>query len=169
MIAYIPNIITSARIVGTVCMMFTEPFTRAFYIVYTLTGLSDVLDGTVARLTKTTSAFGAKLDSVADLLFYITMFFMILPRLFGMLPWILWVLFLLVVFLRITAYLTAAARFKKFASSHSILNKITGAAVFATPYVMATSFIVPFCAAMGGVSLVSALKELYNYAVVGKM
>ncbi len=169
MIAYIPNIITSARIVGTLCMMFTEPFSRAFYIVYTLTGLSDVLDGFIARMTKTTSAFGAKLDSAADLLFYTTMFFMILPKLFGMLPWVLWALFLLVVFLRVVAYATAAARFKRFAASHSILNKVTGAAVFATPYVMATSIIVPYCATMGLISVVAVARELYSYAVIGKI
>ncbi|MBQ8696131.1 MAG: CDP-alcohol phosphatidyltransferase family protein [Clostridia bacterium] len=169
MLAYIPNIITSTRIFGTVCMMFTEPFSRAFFIVYTLTGLSDVLDGTIARLTKTTSAFGAKLDSVADLLFYITMFFMIVGRLFGMLPPLLWCLFFLVVGLRIFAYLAFAKKFKSFASSHTILNKVTGAAVFATPYVMATSYIVPFCTVMGIVSLVSVLRELYTYLSIGKV
>lgn len=158
--AYIPNIITSTRIIGTLCMIFTEPFSRAFFIVYTLTGLSDVLDGFIARVTKTTSAFGAKLDSVADLLFYATMFFMIVGRLFDMLPIILWVLFIIVVSLRLFTYLFFAKKFKRFAASHTILNKFTGAAVFATPYVMATSYIVFYCSVMGILSLIAVIKEL---------
>ena len=38
--------------------------------IYTFAGLTDVLDGWLARKTGRASEFGARLDSVADLLFY---------------------------------------------------------------------------------------------------
>ena len=41
-----------------------------FLAVYTLAGLTDALDGWLARKTGTASPFGARLDSIADLLFY---------------------------------------------------------------------------------------------------
>ena len=62
-----PNLITSIRIAGAVALIWILPFSPLFYGVYLICGLSDGLDGMVARLTKQTSDFGRLLDSVADL------------------------------------------------------------------------------------------------------
>ena len=69
----LPNLMTMLRIVGTVVMAFLPPLCAAFYIVYTICGLTDVLDGWFARRFDAGSEFGAKLDSAADLLFYAVM------------------------------------------------------------------------------------------------
>lgn len=66
----IADIITLFRIAGTLSLIFLRPFSAGFFSVYALTGLTDVLDGWIARKTETASAFGARLDSIADLLFY---------------------------------------------------------------------------------------------------
>ena len=50
-----------------------------FFAIYALTGLTDVLDGWIARKMGSASQFGAKLDSVADLIFYAVMLIMIFP------------------------------------------------------------------------------------------
>ena len=71
----IPNFITMLRILGTICLFFVEPFTVAFFVIYSLAGITDVLDGFVARRLKATSEFGAKLDSASDLVFYAAMIF----------------------------------------------------------------------------------------------
>ena len=73
------NAITLLRISGTAVLLFLRPFSPAFFVVYTLTGVTDVLDGFVARKTGTASDFGAKLDSAADLLFYGVMLLKIFP------------------------------------------------------------------------------------------
>lgn len=65
----LPNILTSARIVCAALMPFFALPSTGFYVVYTFGGLTDAVDGTVARKLKLESEFGAKLDSVADLLF----------------------------------------------------------------------------------------------------
>ena len=67
------NTITALRIAGTVGLVFLTPFSTAFFAVYALTGVTDVLDGWVARRTHTATAGGAMLDSVADLFFYSVM------------------------------------------------------------------------------------------------
>ncbi len=128
------NLITSIRLVGAIALIFIKPLTTAFYIVYTFCGLSDAVDGLVARKLKITSKFGSKLDSACDLLFYTVMMVKIIPKLCEML-WIpVWIFLFAVLLLRVAAYIYSAAKFRKFASVHTIFNKITGAGVFAVPY-----------------------------------
>ena len=57
------NSITLLRIVGSIGLLFPAPMSPLFLGIYTLTGLTDVLDGWLARKTGTTSDFGARLDS----------------------------------------------------------------------------------------------------------
>ena len=87
----LPNILTSARIVCAALMPFFALPSTGFYVVYTFGGLTDAVDGTVARKLKLESEFGAKLDSVADLLFYAVMLLKLLPHLIRLLPaWLWW-------------------------------------------------------------------------------
>ena len=65
----IANIITSSRILCSIFMLFFPAFSVAFYILYLFCGITDMIDGTIARKTYSTSAFGAKLDTVADFVF----------------------------------------------------------------------------------------------------
>ena len=58
----IANIITGSRIVFSIAILFIPPFAPMFYVLYAAAGLTDMIDGTVARKTNTVSAFGAKLD-----------------------------------------------------------------------------------------------------------
>ena len=53
-----PNICTMLRIVGTVGLLLIRPLTLPFYLLYTFCGITDVLDGTIARATNSTSEFG---------------------------------------------------------------------------------------------------------------
>ena len=63
------DIITLLRIFGTILLLILKPLSVKFFLVSALTGITDVLDGWVARRLKITDDFGAKIDSVADLLF----------------------------------------------------------------------------------------------------
>ena len=49
---FIPNFITLIRIIGTSLLIFTEPFSNIFFILYFLCGVSDTLDGYIARKFK---------------------------------------------------------------------------------------------------------------------
>lgn len=156
----VPNCITALRIVGALVLLFLAPLSVAFYIVYTLCGVSDVLDGYIARATKSTSEFGAKLDSVADLTFYTVMMLKILPILWKLLPKWIWFAVAAAIVIRLSSYGVAAARYRRFASMHTYLNKCTGAMLFAVPYFLSLSFAVGYCITVCAVGGLASLEEL---------
>lgn len=157
---HLPNCITALRLAATAVLLFLAPFRAAFYVVYTLAGVSDVMDGWTARKLKVTSDFGAKLDSAADLVFYSVMFARIFPALWAGLPRIIWRGVQLVVALRLITYAFAAVKFRRFASLHTYMNKATGAAVFALPYLAHLPALTPFCWGLFALSLLGTLEEL---------
>ena len=134
MVRVLPNIISCFRLFGTVALLLTDPLSAYFYVIYTLCGISDVLDGTIARATGNTTELGAKLDSIADILFYTVMLIKILPLLINALPGWIWYIVAAVIAVRIMAYIVAAVKYRRFASLHTYLNKLTGALIFTVPY-----------------------------------
>lgn len=156
----IANCITSLRIIGTLCLLFTETFSVTFYVIYTLCGITDLLDGLAARLTKSTSEFGAKLDSVADLFFYAVMIIQAFPSLWDMLPKWVWLIALAAVLVRVVSYLIAAIKHKKFAAMHTYLNKLTGLVVFTVPYFVLWGGLTPVSVAACVIALLAAVEEL---------
>ena len=156
----IADIITLIRMVGTLFLLMLKPLSLAFFWVYALTGLTDVLDGWIARKTKTTSDFGARLDSIADLVFYAVMLTGIFPILFEKLPSEIWYVVAAVLCIRISAYIIAAIKYRLFASLHTYLNKFTGAAVFLIPFSLITDYTVAFCWIVSGVAMAASIEEL---------
>ena len=65
------NTITSIRIICSIALLFCAVLSPFFYVLYILAGLTDIADGWVARKTNTTSEFGAKLDAIADFIFFV--------------------------------------------------------------------------------------------------
>jgi len=59
---HIANIITGSRIVFSIALLFFPPLSSAFYVLYAAAGLTDMIDGTVARKTNTVSDFGEDLS-----------------------------------------------------------------------------------------------------------
>ena len=62
----IANIITISRILGSIYLLYSPVFSISFYIMYLFCGITDMIDGTIARKTKSVSELGARLDTVAD-------------------------------------------------------------------------------------------------------
>lgn len=155
------NCITSVRIIGTVLMIFTAPLSALFFLVYTICGISDLLDGWVARKHNIVTEFGSRLDSIADLFFYIVMIIKILHTLWKIVPVWFWYVLGGIVVLRITSYTTAAVKFHRFASLHTKMNKVSGLLVFATPYFLALPFASAYCCFVVLFGTVASLEELY--------
>ena len=65
----IANFVTSLRIVFSLIMLYFPVFSPGFYACYLLAGITDMVDGSVARRFGTESEFGEKLDTVADTIF----------------------------------------------------------------------------------------------------
>ena len=73
------NAITIFRMAASIVLLFCPVFSPAFYVFYIMAGLSDMLDGFVARKTNTVSRFGAKLDTIADYMFVAICLIKLLP------------------------------------------------------------------------------------------
>lgn len=156
----IPNIITAVRILGAAVLLFIEPLSVPFYIIYTVCGISDAVDGFIARIMKTESTLGAKLDSIADLLFYAVMFFKVFPVLFEVLDMYVWCVGICALLIRIVIYVLAAVRFKMFSSLHTVFNKLAGLMVFLIPYSLKFTFGMYYCLSAAIMSNVAAIHEL---------
>ena len=156
----IADMITLLRITGTMLLLVLQPLTAEFYWVYALTGFTDVLDGWIARTTKTASDFGARLDSIADLLFYGIMLFRLLPVLWQTMPAVIWYAVAVIILVRLAAYITAAIKYHRFASMHTWLNKLTGAAVFLLPCVLAVSTGIVYSWTVCVLAFTASLEEL---------
>lgn len=157
----IPNTLTMARIVGAGILLLFSPLSAGFFVVYSICGVTDVLDGYIARLTGQAGEIGAKLDSVADLLFYSMTLIKIFPRLFWMLPQWLWGATGGVVLIRVVSYLAVAVKYHRFASMHTCLNKLSSFMLFWTPYLMMTHYIIHYCVISCAVAAAAAVQELY--------
>lgn len=128
------NIITGSRIVFSIAILFFEPLSPAFYTLYTAAGLTDMIDGTVARNTNTVSDFGAKLDTIADLVFVAVCLIKLLPILD--IPVWLWIWIAVIALIKAVIIISGVVMQKKWIAPHTVMNKITGALCFLLPFTL---------------------------------
>lgn len=156
----VADTVTTMRMTATVFLLFLPLDTIWFLVIYTFAGLTDVLDGWIARKSGKASEFGARLDSISDLLFYIVLLIRFFPILYQTLPEEIWYVVLAIIFVRLAAYITAAVKYHRFASLHTWMNKLTGASVFLLPYVLLVSAGVEYCWAVCMVAFAASAEEL---------
>ena len=156
----IPNILSLLRLAGTICLLFTAALSPAFFVIFSLTAITDALDGFIARKLDATSEFGAKLDSVCDLFFYFTLFVKLIPEMEKIMPPFFWNIVASIAIIRLFSYIFAALKFHKFASLHTRLNKLTGFSFFLSPFVIVTDFAVGYIFFVCFISAVSTIEEL---------
>ena len=128
---YIANIITGSRIVFSIALLFFPPLSSAFYVLYAAAGLTDMIDGTVARKTNTVSSFGAKLDTIADYIFAVVCLIKLMPVLD--IPAWLWIWIGGIALIKIINIISGVVLHKKLTAVHSVMNKVTGALCFLLP------------------------------------
>jgi phosphatidylglycerophosphate synthase len=134
LLKYIANLISICRIISTLLLwvVLTLHNTGLFLVLYFIGGLSDVLDGYIARKTNTQSELGARLDSIADLIFFaaVTVFIILWmgKAILTFLP-----LLLITVLIRSANLIIAAYKYHSFSVLHTWGNKIIGFLLFITP------------------------------------
>ena len=125
------NCITIIRIPCSIALLFFPAFSPAFFALYIIAGVSDMVDGWVARRTHTASEFGAKLDTIADIVFVIVCLVILLPVL--NIPVWLWVWISVIALIKIINIVSGYIVQKRFVSVHSTMNKVTGLLLFVFP------------------------------------
>ena len=131
MTKYIANVLTFSRILGSILLLFFPAFSLAFGITYLLCGFSDMIDGTVARKTNSTSHFGSQLDTVADFVFAVASMIRVLPAI--QLPRWLWIWSGVVAVIKFSNIIWGYVSVKQFVSPHTMVNKVTGLLLFLLP------------------------------------
>ena len=125
------NTITFFRIAVSIVLLFCPAFSPAFYVFYIAAGLSDMLDGFVARKTDTVSKLGARLDTIADFVLVVVCLIKLLPIL--SLPAWLYSWIGIIAFIKVVNIISGFAAQKKFVAVHSVMNKVAGALLFLFP------------------------------------
>ena len=158
----IANIITGSRIIFSLPLVFIPLSSAWFYIFYLFCGLTDMIDGAIARKTGAVSNFGARLDTVADLVFMFVCSIKILPLIH--IPVWLWVWIIIVALIKIFNIALVFIHTKKLISIHSVLNKTTGFALFLLPlsltFVETTYSVATICV----LATIAAIQEVYFIA-----
>ena len=131
MAKHLANILTGCRILGSISLLFFPAFSVAFYITYHFCGFSDMIDGTIARKTNSTSKFGGQLDTIADLIFVVVSLFKLLPVIH--IPGWLWIWGGVIAVIKISNIIWGYVSKKQFISLHTIMNKVTGFLLFLLP------------------------------------
>ena len=125
------NTISLFRIAAGIVLLFCPAFSPAFYVFYIAAGLSDILDGFVARKTDTVSKLGAKLDTIADFVLVVVCLIKLLPVL--SLPAWLYAWIGIIALIKVVNIISGFVVQRKFVAIHSVMNKATGALLFLMP------------------------------------
>jgi CDP-diacylglycerol--glycerol-3-phosphate 3-phosphatidyltransferase len=121
---------------ASIVLLFCPVFSPAFYVFYIAAGLSDMLDGFVARKTDTVSKLGARLDTIADFVLVVVCLIKLLPIL--SIPAWLYIWIGIIALIKVINIISGFVVQKRFVTVHSVMNKATGALLFLLPLTIST-------------------------------
>ena len=128
---HIANIITGSRIVLSLPLLFIPLTSAWFHALYLFCGFSDMIDGTVARMTKSPSEFGARLDTVSDFVLMTVALIKFVPHL-HITVWM-WVWISVIAMIKLGNAVWVFVRTKKLIFPHTVPNKVAGLLLFLLP------------------------------------
>ena len=157
---HIANITTGSRIVFSLPLLFIPLTSAWFYVLYLLCGLSDMIDGAVARKTNSASEFGARLDTVSDFVFMTVALIKFAPILH--IPVWLWIWIGVIAAMKLGNVVWGFVCTKNLISPHTVLNKVTGLLLFLLPVTI--SFVDPAYTLpiVCTIATVAAIHEVYD-------
>ncbi len=125
---HLPNAISILRVAGSISLLLCDVTGWPFWSLYILCGLSDMLDGWLARRLHAESKAGAVLDSVADIVFVACCAIRLLLVL--EIPTWLWIWAGIIVTIKIINQISALVVCKRYCFPHTLANKLTGFLLF---------------------------------------
>ena len=163
----IANIITSCRILGSIGLLFCPVFSDGFYVLYLFCGLTDMVDGSIARKTGAVSSFGARLDTVADFLFVIASFVKLVPVI--RIPVWIWGWAAVIAVVKLVNLVWGSTQMKQMPSLHTIANKATGLCLFLLPLTMSFVDLRYTAPVVCAIATIAAIQEGYYIATDNHM
>ena len=125
------NIITGIRMIFCLGLLFVPVFSPAFYALYITAGVSDMIDGTVARETGTVSEFGSKLDTAADFVLVVVCLIKLIPVIHIPVWLVIWIIVIAVI--KAINLISGYVMRKEIVVLHKAMNKVTGILLFFLP------------------------------------
>lgn len=113
-------------------MLLIRPFSALFFFFYILCGISDVLDGYIARKMRASSKFGQVFDSISDLIFISIVLLIFIPVMNFPLGIICWIAAIAVI--RLVSIILGLAKYRQLAFLHTYANKAAGITLFLFPF-----------------------------------
>jgi phosphatidylglycerophosphate synthase len=160
----IPNILSISRAITALLIPFTGNHKYLFLTVILFCGLTDVLDGYLARRWNCQSEFGSRLDSLGDWMMglaitaYLLIWQMHLINSFMG-------LIIAIIGVRVISLMISYLKNHKVYSIHTLLNKATGFIVFIGICLIPLYKQHPEMFFVFGMALLSALEELFIFLV----
>lgn len=155
----IANIITILRFLLSIAMIFFEFISLPFMIIYLIAGFSDMLDGFVARRINIQSTLGSRLDTLADIIF----FMVCIVKIWQIIGFKIWEIFLIAVILLIklsSMLINFIISKSPVVNVHSIANKITGLLLFFIPVSINLNFSQYYICLVIIIAIISSSDEL---------
>jgi len=126
---YIPNVITIARFILTASLIFIAPLSPASKTIFVIAGVSDMIDGQLARRIKDAqSELGAELDSIADLFMALVGVFVLLPAM-NLWSWI-WGFIPFAIGFKCLSAVSGIVKHRKVFFLHTLSNKFLAMILF---------------------------------------
>lgn len=157
------NNISILRIILTFVLLWIRPLSPLFYVVYIAAGVSDILDGYIARRTNTASETGEKLDSAADLILIVVLISVLYPVIRPDVPVLIWTV--CIGLIRTASIILAGIKYRTFGSIHTYANKLTGLLLFLAPLLLGVIHREFLFYGICLIATVSALEELLLHLV----
>ena len=155
----IVNYISISRIIMAIVLLISKTFSIPFYIIYIYCGLTDIIDGFIARKYKITSQFGAKIDSIADMIFVFVSLLKIIP--FIEIPIAIYIWIIIIALIKVFNIILGYIKYKKLTLLHTVANKITGLVLFIIPLIMGFIDIKMLEILVCSIATISAIQESY--------
>ena len=146
-----------SRIVLCLPLLLVDSMTMPFWTFYVTAGLTDMLDGFLARRWDVESEFGARLDSMADFVFVLAVGYKLFPWL--KLPATLWMMIGLIALVKVSNAISAFVVKHRIKFLHTKANKLTGFLLFIGMMTIGQSYFIPAAWMIACIALFAAIQE----------
>ena len=153
----IHDLLSMSRIALCLPLLMVDAMTLTFWGLYLIAGITDMLDGFLARRWGVESKFGARLDSLADFVIVLVVGYKLFPWL--KLPTALWMMIGLIALVKIVNAIYSYVVRHRIKFLHTTANKITGFLLFIGMMAIGQSYFVPVAWAIACVALFAAIQE----------
>ena len=153
----IPDLLSMSRIVLCLPLLLVDAMTVPFWVLYLIAGLTDMLDGFLARRWGVESKFGARLDSMADFVFVLAVGCKLFPYL--KLPTALWIMIGVIALVKVVNAISSYVINHRISFLHTTANKLTGFLLFVGMMAIGQSYFVPVAWMIACIALFAAIQE----------